>query len=181
MATFWIPFRFQSLRALLERGQERYDIFCSPCHDRLGTATAWWRDAAFKIPADLNCDRVREVPPGYLFQVISNGYGGHAGLRRSDSRVRDRWAIVAYIRALELSRHAPLADVPPAETSATGGLSDDSCLPYLARICSRDLRRWQTLRPLPARCLLLVISVDRRILQSEPVLPLVSDGLICSG
>jgi mono/diheme cytochrome c family protein len=96
---------------LLHRGQERYDIFCSPCHDRLGTGHGMIERRGFKIPADLDSDRVRNAPPGYIFEVISNGYGAMPD-HRDQIAVPDRWAIVAYIRALELSRHATIADVP---------------------------------------------------------------------
>lgn len=97
--------------ALLRRGEERYDIFCSPCHDRLGTGHGMVALRGFKIPSDLNSDRVRQAPPGYLFQVISNGY---QAMPDYDDQipVEDRWAIVAFLRALELSRQATLADVP---------------------------------------------------------------------
>lgn len=97
--------------ALLRRGEERYDIFCSPCHDRLGTGRGMVALRGFKIPSDLNSDRVRQAPPGYLFQVISNGYQAMPDYA-DQIPVEDRWAIVAYLRALELSRHATMADVP---------------------------------------------------------------------
>jgi mono/diheme cytochrome c family protein len=97
--------------ALLHRGEERYDIFCSPCHDRLGTGHGMVAQRGFKIPSDLNSDRVRQAPPGYIFQVISNGY---QAMPDYDDQipVDDRWAIVAYLRALELSRNDTMADVP---------------------------------------------------------------------
>lgn len=98
--------------SLLRRGQERYDIFCSPCHDRMGTGNGMIAQRGFKIPADLNSDRVRNSPPGYLFQVISNGYQAMPDYK-DQIPVPDRWAIVAYVRALELSRHSTLQDVPP--------------------------------------------------------------------
>ena len=97
---------------LLRRGQERYDIFCSPCHDRMGTGQGMVAMRGFKIPADLNSDRVRQSPPGYLFQVISNGYQAMPDYK-DQVGVEDRWAIVAYLRALELSRHSTISDVPP--------------------------------------------------------------------
>ena len=97
--------------ALLRRGEERYDIFCSPCHDRLGTGHGMVSQRGFKIPSDLNSDRVRELPPGYIFQVISNGYQAMPDYG-DQVPVNDRWAIVAYLRALQLSRHETMADVP---------------------------------------------------------------------
>jgi mono/diheme cytochrome c family protein len=96
---------------LLQRGQERFNIFCSPCHSRLGDGNGEVAQRGFRLPQNLNSDRIRQVPPGYIFQVITNGYGGMPD-HGDQIPVRDRWAIVAYIRALELSREAPLADVP---------------------------------------------------------------------
>jgi hypothetical protein len=97
--------------ALLRRGQERYDIFCGPCHDRMGTGKGMIAQRGFKTPADLNSDRVRNSPPGYLFQVITNGYQAMPDYKER-SPVADRWAIVAYLRALELSRRSTMQDVP---------------------------------------------------------------------
>jgi len=102
--------------ALLRRGEQRFDIFCSPCHDRLGTGHGMVAQRGFQIPKDLDSDRIRQEPPGYIFQVISNGYGAMPD-HRDQIAVRDRWAIVAYLRALELSRNARLTDVPAQEQS----------------------------------------------------------------
>ena len=96
---------------LLARGRDRFDIYCSPCHGRTGDGYGMVRQRGFWIPSNLHTDRLRAVPPGYLFQVISNGYGAMPDYREQVA-ARDRWAIVAYIRALQLSRHATLADVP---------------------------------------------------------------------
>ncbi len=101
---------------LLRHGQEEFDIFCSPCHDRLGSGHGMIERRGFKIPADLDGARVREAPPGYIFEVITNGYGAMPD-HRDQIAPADRWAIVAYLRALELSRSATLADVPPNETA----------------------------------------------------------------
>ena len=96
---------------LLHRGEERFNIFCSPCHGRLGDGNGMIAQRGFKQPQDLVSDRVRQEPPGYIFQVISNGYGGMPD-HRDQIPVRDRWAIVAYLRAIQLSRNASVADVP---------------------------------------------------------------------
>lgn len=101
---------------LLKRGQERFNIYCSPCHGRLGDGNGMIAKRGFLQPADLHSDRVRNAPPGYLYAVIANGYGAMPEYR-DQVGVRDRWAIVAYIRALELSRRANVADVPAAEQS----------------------------------------------------------------
>jgi mono/diheme cytochrome c family protein len=97
---------------LLRRGQERFNIFCSPCHGLLGDGDGMIARRGFKIPANFHTDRLRQAPPGYVFQVISNGYG--AMMDYGDQiPAQDRWAIVAYVRALQLSRYAPAADAPP--------------------------------------------------------------------
>jgi len=103
----------------LRRGQERYDIFCSPCHDRLGTGDGMIARRGFKIPVDLNSDRVRQANPGYIFQVISNGFGAMPDYG-DQVPVDDRWAIVAYLRALELSRSASEAEVPADQRQRLG-------------------------------------------------------------
>lgn len=103
---------------LLQRGQERFNIFCSPCHGRTGDGEGMVARQGLKQPADLSSDRVRNAPPGYLYQVIVNGYGAMGDYAYQIQSTRDRWAIVAYIRALELSRHTGLDDVPPEDLPA---------------------------------------------------------------
>jgi mono/diheme cytochrome c family protein len=96
-------------QALLERGQERFDIYCSPCHGYLGDGDGMVARRGFKIPPSLHHERVRQAAPGYIFQVITNGYGA-MGDYGDQIPPDDRWAIVAYIRALELARGATMAD-----------------------------------------------------------------------
>lgn len=108
---------------MLHRGQDRFNIYCSPCHGRIGDGDGMVKRRGFFAPANLHTDRLRSVPPGYLFQVISNGFGAMAGYR-DQINVQDRWAIVAYIRALQLARHAAVADVPDnmrAQLDEAGG------------------------------------------------------------
>jgi mono/diheme cytochrome c family protein len=104
-------FPFPVTREVLERGRERYDIFCSPCHDRTGGGRGMIVQRGFKQPPRLADSRLREAPHGYLFQVIANGFGTMPRYAKQIP-ARDRWAIVAYVRALQLSQHATLADVP---------------------------------------------------------------------
>src|SRR5690348_15718484 len=99
-------------QALLERGRDRFDIFCSPCHGRTGDGYGMVRQRGFWIPANLHTERLRAVPPGYIYQVIKNGYGAMPD-HGDQIPVDDRWAIVAYLRALQLSRNASLSEVPP--------------------------------------------------------------------
>ncbi len=97
---------------LLHRGHDRFDIYCSPCHGRLGDGNGMVAQRGFRAPANLHTDRLRSVPPGYIYQVITNGYGA-MGDYGDQVPVEDRWAIVAYVRALQLSRNASPSDVPP--------------------------------------------------------------------
>ena len=93
-------------RALLERGQERFNIFCSPCHDRVGTGKGTVALRGFRrMPASFHDDRLKQVPPGYLYYVISNGFGVMDDYA-AQVKPEDRWAIVAYIRALQFSQDA---------------------------------------------------------------------------
>lgn len=98
--------------ALLQRGRDRFDIYCSPCHGRIGDGNGMIHQRGFWVPSNLHTARLRAVPPGYIFQVISNGYGAMPDYR-DQIATHDRWAIVAYLRALQLSRNATMADVPP--------------------------------------------------------------------
>lgn len=111
-----IPIRLTA--ELLQRGQQRFNIFCSPCHGRTGDGEGMVARQGLKQPADLSSARVRNAPPGYLYQVIVHGYGAMDDYAYQIQSVRDRWAIVAYIRALELSRQAGLGDVPPEHRPA---------------------------------------------------------------
>lgn len=98
-------------RELLDRGQQRFNIFCAPCHGPLGNGDGMVARRGVKIPANFHTDRLRQAPPGYLFQVISNGYGAMPDYD-DQIHVADRWAIIAYIRALQLSQNSTVADVP---------------------------------------------------------------------
>jgi len=95
----------------MRRGRDRYDIFCSPCHDKLGTGVGMVVRRGMSQPPSMHIDRLRDVEHGYLFDVITNGFGRMSGYA-AQVPVRDRWAIVAYVRALQYSRSAPLTDVP---------------------------------------------------------------------
>jgi hypothetical protein len=96
---------------LLERGRSEFQVFCSPCHGRTGTGDGMIVQRGFKRPTSYHVDRLRQMPIGYLFDVITNGYGAMLDYA-SQVPVEDRWAIVAYVRALQLSQYAPAADVP---------------------------------------------------------------------
>jgi mono/diheme cytochrome c family protein len=96
----------------LGRGKERFEIYCSPCHGRVGLGDGMIVRRGYRQPPSFHVDRLRNAPAGYLFDVISNGFGSMADYAAQVS-VEDRWRIVAYVRALQLSQHATLGDVPP--------------------------------------------------------------------
>jgi len=99
---------------LLARGRELYDVFCSPCHDRVGTGGGVIVQRGFPHPPSLHDERLRSADDQHLIEVITRGYGVMYSFA-DRVQPRDRWAIVAYLRALQLSQHAELGDVPPAE------------------------------------------------------------------
>ena len=101
-------------RELMLRGQQRYDIYCSPCHDRVGAGEGMIVLRGYKQPSSFHSDRLRSVPDGYFFQVMTNGFGTMPSYK-AQVPASDRWAIVAYIRALQYSQHASLADLPESE------------------------------------------------------------------
>lgn len=98
--------------ALVDRGQERYNIYCSPCHDRTGGGNGMVIQRGFaRQPPSYHIDRLRQADVGYFYDVITNGFGVMPDYR-AQIAPRDRWAIVAYIRALQYSQHAAASDVP---------------------------------------------------------------------
>jgi mono/diheme cytochrome c family protein len=108
--------------AVLERGQERFNIYCTPCHDSTGSGSGMVVRRGYSPPPSFHIDRLRNIEAGYFFDVMTNGFG-----RMPDYRVqitpRDRWNIVAYIRTLQLAQHAATADVPggdPTKMPAPG-------------------------------------------------------------
>jgi mono/diheme cytochrome c family protein len=119
-------FPFAITKADLDRGEERFNIYCSPCHGRTGEGDGMVVQRGFRQPSSYHIDRLRQAPAGYFFDVITNGFGAMPDYR-SQVAAEDRWRIVAYIRALQLSHNATASDVPsgekiskPGETEATG-------------------------------------------------------------
>jgi hypothetical protein len=104
-------------RELLTRGQERYNIFCSPCHDRTGNGRGMVVRRGYQPPPSLHIERLRDAPVGHFFEVASHGLGAMPDYA-SQIPVEDRWAIAAYIKALQLSEWAPVSDVPADKRSA---------------------------------------------------------------
>ena len=107
-------FPFPITEQVLLRGQERYNIYCSPCHSRLGDGQGMIVQRGLKQPPSFHIDRLREAPVGYFFTVETNGFGVMYDYADRIS-ARDRWSIIAYIRALQLSQRATLEDVPAEE------------------------------------------------------------------
>lgn len=99
---------------VMARGQERFDIYCSPCHGRTGMGDGMVVRRGYRRPPPLDSDRLRAAPVGHFFDVMTNGFGAMPDYA-AQVKPADRWAIVAYVRALQLSAHATIEDVPPAE------------------------------------------------------------------
>ena len=107
-----LPFPLTS--ELLERGRTRFEAFCSPCHDRTGSGQGMVVRRGFRQPPSYHIPRLREAPLGHFVDVMTNGIGIMPDYA-AQVPARDRWAIAAYIRALQLSQWATLADVPAGE------------------------------------------------------------------
>ncbi len=127
-------FPYTVTKEVLEHGQERYNIFCSPCHARSGNGLGMIVQRGYPEPESFHTDKLRNATPGYFYSVLMNGYGatnkikvqnadGTSGIQEdfihpaiaTKSSAEDRWAIIAYIRALQRSQHATIEDVPPDE------------------------------------------------------------------
>ena len=95
----------------MARGQRRYDIYCTPCHDRTGTGNGIVVERGLVPPPSFHDARIRAMPPGEIYKVISKGVRNMPSYA-AQIPVRDRWAITAYVRALQVARGARLSDVP---------------------------------------------------------------------
>ena len=110
-------------QAVLDRGQERFNIYCAPCHDQTGSGRGMVVQRGYRQPPSFHIDRLRQVEIGHFFDVMTNGFGAMPDYRAQVSP-RDRWNIAAYIRALQLSQHASPSDVPggdPTKLTAPAG------------------------------------------------------------
>ncbi len=125
-------------KAFLLRGQQRYDIYCAPCHGRIGNGLGMIVRRGFKQPPSYHIDRLRTAPVGHIYDVISNGYGAMLNYA-SQVQPRDRWAITAYIRVLQYSQNAPIAE-----------LSSDARtkIPGAASVLSPEMRAAMAAQPL---------------------------------
>ena len=109
-------FPFPVTKEVILRGQDRFNIYCAPCHSRLGDGNGKIPQRGYKHPPSFHIDRLREAENGYLFDVITNGFGAMPDYA-AQVPTRDRWAIVAYERALQLSHNATINDVPQQDRS----------------------------------------------------------------
>ncbi|HVC19488.1 MAG TPA: cytochrome c [Vicinamibacterales bacterium] len=107
-------FPYPVTAAMVARGRQRFDIFCSPCHGTTGLGNGMVVQRGYRRPPSYFEARLMNAPLGHFYDVITNGFGAMPDYR-DQVPVRDRWAIVAYIKALQLSESATLDDVPPAE------------------------------------------------------------------
>jgi mono/diheme cytochrome c family protein len=129
---YFDEFPFDVTREVLERGRQRYNIFCSVCHDFAGSGNGIVVQRGFTKPPNLINDQsrglayqgmkvsLREVPVGYVFDVITNGYGAMPDYAQQ-IKPADRWAIVGYVRALQMSRQVPAKDLSPEDRAKLPG------------------------------------------------------------
>jgi mono/diheme cytochrome c family protein len=106
----------------LLRGQQRFNVYCTPCHSRLGDGNGMVVQRGLRQAASFHQDRLRQERIGYFFDVITNGFGAMQGYA-DQVPVRDRWLIAAYVRALQLSQNAALADVPADKRGELDGVA----------------------------------------------------------
>jgi hypothetical protein len=107
-------FPFEVTMEVLGRGQDRYEIFCSPCHDRLGTGQGMIVRRGFTPARSFHDPRLRDAPAGHFFEIMTQGFGQMPSYANQLSE-RDRWAVIAYIRALQFSRNVRLDQLPPED------------------------------------------------------------------
>jgi mono/diheme cytochrome c family protein len=113
-------FPFPITIEVMNRGEERFNVYCSVCHGRVGDGNGMIPSRGYRRPPSFHSDILRAAKTGHFFDVMTNGFGAmpsYAG----QVPVSDRWAIIAYIRALQLSQHATVNDVPPEMRSKLGG------------------------------------------------------------
>jgi cytochrome c553 len=118
-------FPFPITKADLDRGRERFNVYCTPCHDYTGTGRGMIVQRGFPQPPSYHIQRLRDAPAGHFFEVMTNGFGA---MYSYAARVEpaDRWRIAAYIRVLQLSRNAKIDDVPQSERAKMSHESAES-------------------------------------------------------
>jgi mono/diheme cytochrome c family protein len=119
---------FAITHADLKRGQERFNIYCSPCHGRLGDGNGMVVQRGLRQAASYHQDRLRQERIGYFYDVITNGFGAMQGYAEQVP-VRDRWLIASYVRALQFSQNASVNDVPADRRSELDGVPREAAAP----------------------------------------------------
>ena len=112
--------------AMLKRGQDRYNIFCTPCHGKIGDGNGMIAQRGFALrrpPGNYHTEALRKMPLGHFYDVIVNGYGSMYSYASRIQDVNDRWAIVAYIRALQLSQNSTMTNLTPTDNATMPGSS----------------------------------------------------------
>ncbi|HZD94640.1 MAG TPA: cytochrome c [Candidatus Sulfotelmatobacter sp.] len=112
------------LKDVLQRGEQRFNIYCTPCHSLVGDGNGMIVQRGFKRPPSFHQQRLRNAPLGYFYEIIGNGFGSMPDYA-AQVRPADRWAIAAYIRALQLSQSASEADVPPQDREKLSKAGED--------------------------------------------------------
>jgi mono/diheme cytochrome c family protein len=113
-------FPFPVTQQVVDRGQERFTIYCTECHGRLGDGDGMIPSRGYRRPPSFHTEALRTAVTGHFFDVMTNGFGAMPSYA-AQVPVRDRWAIIAYIRALQLSQNATIAQVPPEKRAQLGG------------------------------------------------------------
>jgi mono/diheme cytochrome c family protein len=101
-------------RELLQRGRDRYEVYCAPCHSKTGMGDGMVVRRGYKQPPSMHDPRLRAQPVGYFYDVVTRGFGQMPDYA-AQIAPQDRWAVAAYLRALQISQHATVADVPAAD------------------------------------------------------------------
>ena len=117
---------------VLQRGQERYNVYCTPCHSRVGNGEGMIVQRGYRPAGDFHTDRLRNAPLGHFFAVMTNGYGAMPDYA-AQVTPSDRWAIVAYIRALQLSQNATAADLGGQQTKPLATIAHDKGMDQYAK------------------------------------------------
>ena len=113
-------FPFPVTQEVMDRGEERFNIYCSPCHGRVGDGNGMIPSRGYRHPPSFHTDTLRAARTGHFFDVMTHGFGAMPPYA-AQVNVRDRWAIVAYIRALQLSEHGTINDLPPDQRAKLNG------------------------------------------------------------
>ncbi len=113
-------FPFPVTAQVLDRGQERFNIYCSECHGRLGDGNGMIPSRGFRRPPSFHTETLRTAKTGHFFDVMTNGFGSMSSYA-PQVPVKDRWAIIAYVRALQLSQNSTINDVPADQRAALAG------------------------------------------------------------